>query len=139
MIHFSRNPLMARVLTEMKYMRELGEGIDRMILEMEQMGLVSPVFEEFAFMVRVTLRNNLEQRGLNLPAQAEMTKEMAGLNKRQLAILSYLKKHKSINRIEYEKIFNVSDRTAKIDLQILNERGLIRKWGNARSTQYQLL
>jgi len=138
-IHFSRNPLMARVLTEMKYMRELGEGIDRMILEMEQMGLVPPVFEEFAFMVRVVLRNNLENRGLNLPAKAEMTEDMEGLNQRQLAILSYLKKHDSINRVEYEKIFNVSDRTAKIDLQILYEKGLIRKSGRGRSTQYRIL
>ncbi|MFQ6673761.1 MAG: hypothetical protein ACE5GH_03115 [Fidelibacterota bacterium] len=46
----------------MKYMRELGEGVDRMIREMEQMGLELPVFEEYAFMVRVTLRNSLERR-----------------------------------------------------------------------------
>ncbi|UCE04682.1 MAG: DeoR family transcriptional regulator [bacterium] len=135
-VHFSRNPLMARVLTEMKYMRELGEGIDRMILEMKQMGLVPPVFEEFAFMVRVILRNNLEKRGLNLPAQAEMTEDMAGLNQRQLTILSYLKQHESINWVEYKKMFNISNKTAKKDLQILQERGLIIKRGKSKLTQY---
>jgi ATP-dependent DNA helicase RecG len=34
-IHFSRNPLIARVMTEMNYMREPGEGVERMIREME--------------------------------------------------------------------------------------------------------
>lgn len=135
-IHFSRNPLMARVLTEMKYMRELGEGIDRMILEMEQMGLVPPVFEEFAFMVRVVLRNNLEKRGLNLPAKAEMTEDMAGLNQRQLAILSYLKQHESVSRAEYENIFSIGTKTAKKDLQILQERGLIIQRGKSKLTKY---
>jgi hypothetical protein len=40
-------------------MRDLGEGVDRMILEMEKFGLESPIFEEYAFMMRTTLRNNL--------------------------------------------------------------------------------
>ncbi|MGH8059915.1 MAG: ATP-binding protein [Candidatus Entotheonellia bacterium] len=48
----------------MNYMREPGEGVDRMIREMEQLGLEPPLFEEYAFMVRVTLLNSLERRGL---------------------------------------------------------------------------
>lgn len=43
-IHFSRNPLIARVMTEMNDMRELGEGVDRMIREMEQLGLEPSLF-----------------------------------------------------------------------------------------------
>lgn len=118
-IHFSRNPLIARVMTEMKYMRELGEGVDRMIREMEQMGLEPPVFEEYAFMVRVTLRNSLEKRGLKLPARAEFAEDLAELNQRQRALLAYLREHESVSRVEYEQMFGVVTRTAKSDLQLL--------------------
>lgn len=123
-------------MTEMKYMRELGEGVDRMIREMEQMDLDAPVFEEYAFMIRVTLRNSLERRGLKLPARAEVTEKLIGLNQRQRALLAYLQEHESVSRSEYEQMFEVSDKTAKCDLQTLSSRGLIKKVGNARSTRY---
>jgi ATP-dependent DNA helicase RecG len=41
-IHASRNPRIVRVLTEMGYMRELGEGIPRMFTVMEREGLHPP-------------------------------------------------------------------------------------------------
>jgi len=132
--HFSRNPLIARVMSEMKYMRELGEGVDRMIQEMEQMELEPPVFEEYAFMVRVTLRNSLEKRGLKLPAK--VPEDLAELNQRQRALLAYLQEHGSVSRIEYEKIFEVSTRTAKSDLRMMVTKGLIKKVGHARATRY---
>jgi len=138
-IHFSRNPLITRVMTEMEYTRELGEGVDRMILEMEQLGLEPPAFEEDAFMLRATLRNNLTQRGLKLPARAEMPDEMADLNQRQRALLAYLREHESLSRIEYEQLFDISDRTAQSDFRKLNEKGLIKKVGDARSTRYKLI
>lgn len=136
-IHFSRNPLIARVMAEMKYMRELGEGVDRMIREMEQMGLEPPLFEEYAFMVRVTLRNSLKRRGLKLSAQAEVAEELTGLNHRQRALLAYLQEHESVSRAEYERMFGVGTLTAKKDLQILFTRGLIKRIGYARAIRYQ--
>jgi len=136
-VHFSRNPLIARVMTEMKYMRELGEGVDRMIREMEEMGLEPPLFEEYAFMVRVTLRNNLEKRGLKLPAQSEAAEELAELNQRQRVLLAYLREHESVRRVEYEQMFGVSAPTAKGDLQGLVAKGLVKKVGAARATRYQ--
>lgn len=118
-------------------MRELGEGVNRMIQEMEQMGLEPPVFEEYAFMVRVTLQNSLEKRGLKLPASAEIAEELAELNQRQHTLLAYLQEHDSVSRGEYEQIFGVSARTAKTDLKILATKGLIKKVGNARATRYR--
>lgn len=136
-MHFSRNPLITRVMTEMEYTRELGEGVDRMILEMEQLGLEPPVFEEYAFMLRTTLRNNLEQRGLKLPARADVSNEVAALNPRQRALLAYLREHESITRLEYEQLFGVSIITAKRDFQKLNGIGLVIKIGDSRSTKYK--
>jgi predicted HTH transcriptional regulator len=108
-----------------------------MIREMEQMGMEPPVFEEFAFMVRVTLRNNLERRGLKLAVRAATAKEMPELNQRQRALLTYLQEHELASRLDYERMFGVSTRTAKSDLQALVIRGLIQKVGRAQATRYQ--
>jgi ATP-dependent DNA helicase RecG len=108
-----------------------------MMREMEEMGLEPPVFEEYGFMVRVTLRNSLEKRGLKLPARADVGEKLADLNQRQRALLAYLREHESVSRAEYEQMFEVSDKTAKRDLQTLLTKNLIKKIGGARSTRYR--
>lgn len=136
-VHFSRNPLIARVMTEMRYMRELGEGVDRMIREMEQIGLEPPHFEEFAFMVRVTLRNSLDKRGLRLLSRTESAHDLSELNQRQRALLAHLREHESVSRAEYEQMFGVHALTAKKDLRELVTKGFIEKIGVARATRYR--
>jgi len=57
-VHASRNPLIVRLLSDLGYMREVGEGIPRMFEEMEQTGLYPPeltIEAEALFTVR--LRN----------------------------------------------------------------------------------
>lgn len=44
--HLSRNPLIARVLTDFVYQRVLGEGVRRMFAEMAQEGLYPPRFQK---------------------------------------------------------------------------------------------
>lgn len=56
-IHFSRNPKMAQLLHEYEYVREFGEGIDRIYREMKQAGLPEPEYKTVAFMVQATIKN----------------------------------------------------------------------------------
>lgn len=57
-LHISRNPLMVRVLADLGYMRELGEGIPRMFEEMERQGFYPPLFEDIGGVsFQVKLRN----------------------------------------------------------------------------------
>lgn len=58
-VHFSRNPKIAALLHEYEYVREFGEGIDRMYLEMEQAGLPDPEYRTEAFMVYATIKNKM--------------------------------------------------------------------------------
>lgn len=50
-IHFSKNSKIAELLHEYEYVREFGEGVDRMYYEMEQAGLPDPEYRTEAFMV----------------------------------------------------------------------------------------
>lgn len=57
-VHFSRNPLLVRMLTDLQYMRDLGEGIPRMFDEMDRAGCYPPRFEVVGgFVFQVSLRN----------------------------------------------------------------------------------
>lgn len=56
-IHFSRNPKIAQLLHEYEYVREFGEGVDRMNREMEEAGLPAPEYTTVSFMVHATIKN----------------------------------------------------------------------------------
>lgn len=58
-IHFSRNPKIAEFLHDYEYVREFGEGIDRMFYEMNKAGLLDPVYKNEAFMVYATIWNRV--------------------------------------------------------------------------------
>lgn len=48
---------MAQLLHEYEYVREFGEGVDRMYREMEEAGLPEPEYKTVAFMVHATIKN----------------------------------------------------------------------------------
>ncbi|MBC8062353.1 MAG: putative DNA binding domain-containing protein [Clostridiaceae bacterium] len=55
-VYFSRNPVIARYLREYKFMRELGEGVDRMYQELFQAGLPAPEYKVKDFITVLTIR-----------------------------------------------------------------------------------
>ncbi len=57
-IHFSRNPKIFEFLHEYEYVKEFGEGVDRMYREMSEAGLPEPEYRTVEFMVFATLRNH---------------------------------------------------------------------------------
>jgi ATP-dependent DNA helicase RecG len=137
-MHFSRNPLIARIMTEMKYMRDFGEGVDRMIREMKTMGLEPPVFEEYAFMFRVTLRNNLEKRQLRQVAKpATEDKRLANLNERQKKAMGHLQRTGRITVEEYLKLNpGIHKRAAQRDLKSLSDLRIIKAEGGKKARYY---
>ena len=56
-VHFSRNSKIARFLQEYDYVKEFGEGVDRMFKEMAAAGLPAPEYSDNAFMLNATIRN----------------------------------------------------------------------------------
>jgi ATP-dependent DNA helicase RecG len=57
-VHFSRNPLIVRVLSDLQYMLDVGEGVPRIFAEMHRAGCYPPRFDiTGGFVFDVTLRN----------------------------------------------------------------------------------
>ena len=56
--HFSRNPKIAEFLKAYSFVKEYGEGVDRMCKELEAVGLQAPEYRLNAFMLQTTIRNS---------------------------------------------------------------------------------
>ena len=61
--HFSRNPKIAEFLKDYNFVKEYGEGVDRMCRELEAAGLQSPEYRVNAFMLQAIIRNRLASEG----------------------------------------------------------------------------
>ena len=123
-VHFSRNPLIVRVLADLGYLREMGEGIPRMFEEMEQHGLRSPEFSAEGFMFTVTLHNT--------PIYDETTLRWLNqfghsvLNFRQRRVLAYAHSHgKSFSTSEYQRVGEVDRDTAYREIRNMVKLGVV--------------
>ena len=56
--HLSRNPKIAEFLKAYSFVKEYGEGVDRMWKELEAIGLQGPEYRINAFMLQAIIRNN---------------------------------------------------------------------------------
>jgi ATP-dependent DNA helicase RecG len=59
--HFSRNPKIAAFLKAYHYVKEYGEGVDRMCRELEVNGSIAPVFHTDDFILKVTVAKVTEK------------------------------------------------------------------------------
>lgn len=55
--HFSRSPKIVELLTEYDFVKELGEGVDRVYREMAEAGLPEPEYKQSEFMLYAMLKN----------------------------------------------------------------------------------
>ena len=56
--HFSRNPKIAAFLKDYGYVKEYGEGVDRMCRELAAIGLPEPVFNNSTFILKTTVKSS---------------------------------------------------------------------------------
>ncbi|MBI1928508.1 putative DNA binding domain-containing protein [Candidatus Poribacteria bacterium] len=134
--HFSRNPRIVRVMAELRYVRDFGEGIDRMFREMEAAGLPPPEFEEIPGALKVTLRNGLSVAAVPSAQRRLPLSVLAQLNDRQKRVLEVVAQQGSITNSQCQQLFSVSYRTAHRDLSQLVEFLLLKPQGRGRATRY---
>lgn len=77
-MHFSRNPKIAEFLKAYSFVKEYGEGVDRMCREMEAVGMHPPKYRLRAFMLQATVWNEkalLEEEKHCLPDKKALFEE----------------------------------------------------------------
>ena len=61
---YSRNPIIARVLSDFGWVKELNEGVKRIYIDMENFFLEPPVYSEPGNNVQLVLKNNIAMRSM---------------------------------------------------------------------------
>ncbi|MFQ5851326.1 MAG: ATP-binding protein [Candidatus Binatia bacterium] len=123
-IHFSRNPLLVRVLADLGYLREMGEGVPRMFQEMEHYGLRPPEFCTEGFFFTVILRNapiydDATLRWLNRFGRSK-------LSFRQQRLLVYAYSHgNTFSTADYQRIGEVDRDNAYREIRDLVKLGIV--------------
>lgn len=124
--HYSRNPNIARALVQFGWVREFGEGVDRMYKNMEEYFLDDPEYVATNAFTELTLRNNIVMR--NSRRKEEISKitnyDLAKLTYPERAALIYVYEHKELRPKEFinsnAKLYPSTARKALSDLTKLD-------------------
>lgn len=127
---YPRNPLLAEIFFKGGLIEAWGRGTLKVIKECKDHGLPEPEIEIVSGGINVTvLKDRYNEKYL---------KEF-GLNDRQIKAVLYTKENGQITNAEFQKILNVSKRTATNDLDDLLQKGLFEKTGTrGRGTFYKI-
>jgi ATP-dependent DNA helicase RecG len=133
---FSRNAVIAQILSDMGFIERLGYGLNRVVSVLRESGLRAPKFEEVGGSFRVTLYAEPFQ-GKPLP---DMTRfQGLNLNPRQQLALDFLAHTPRISSNDYQAICpDVHPETLRRDFADLVKRGVLIKMGSKRATYYIL-
>jgi len=124
-----KNKLIAKCFFLIKYIEHWGTGTNRMIEWCLKYGLPEPEFEDTETSFIVTMRKDIYTE--------EYLKKM-NLNERQIKAVNYVKEKKEISRKKYEKLNNVSKRTAIRDLNELIDKNILKAVGVTDNKKYLL-
>jgi len=135
---YSRNKTIAKVLSKVRYIEELGEGWDKITKEHKEHALNPnlPEIDANSHTFRVTLFSTKKKF-----ERAEKERKMLWerLNERQRKAIRYIQEHNRITNKEYRSLFSVVKDTAIRDLKDLMDKGIINQRGQGRATHYVML
>lgn len=136
--HFSRNPRLARYLKTYKYVKEFGEGVDRMCREMEADGLLPIKYFMNDFILRAVAwsKNAKEINSDKVTIKWTEIKERCSPN--TIKILEYLSKNESISNAIARDITGLSSPGVRRILSNLVESKIVGYDGKNKSRTYHL-
>ncbi len=124
-VHASRNPLIVRVLTDLGYMRETGEGIPRMFEEMEKNGLYPPKIEIVADSLFSVILKNQPMYSIDDLEWLEQFKG-ANLNPNQKRMLLFARAHEnSFTSRNYQRVCGVDIYGASKEIKEMVKKGIV--------------
>ena len=143
--HFSRNPRLARYLKTYKYVKEFGEGVDRMCREMEADGLLPIKYFMNDFILRaVAWSKNAKEINSDKVAISsdKVTIKWTEIKERcspnTIKILEYLSKNESISNAIARDLTGLSSPGVRRILSNLVESKIVGYDGKNKSRTYHL-
>jgi ATP-dependent DNA helicase RecG len=129
---YSRNPRIARVLTDFGWVRELNEGVKRIYSDMKDLFLEEPLYSEPEQYVKLVLKNNIAIRSVRVTEKMQNnigTDIWNSLDDTTKEILAYMSSRQCVSRPELERYTGKSSGTVTNRLKRLIELNLIKRNG----------
>lgn len=141
---YSRNPRIARVLTDFGWVRELNEGVKRIYSDMAEYFLEEPIFTEPEQSVLLTLKNNIVMRSIRVKDSAAKTigtDVWSHLDIIDRKIVVFISERKATSRVQLEEFTKKSSSTISKRLKKLIDMNIIQRNGSQKDPKqtYSLL
>lgn len=129
---YSRNPRIARVLTEFGWVRELNEGVKRIYEDMEASHLSRPEYSEPNNNVKLVLKNNILARRLDRGIELKnilRQQEWIKFDEIERKIILYILEKERVTRQEIENEIKKSTSTVNRKIKKLIENKVLMREG----------
>ena len=160
--HFSRNPKIAEYLKAYDYVKEFGEGVDRMCRELSAIGTKEPQYHLVAFIMKASVWANVlegqekaREKQENIPSdqvEGNITQKLPrnypettqkqdiDITPVQKGIIKFLLLHPYAGRKEISSnLGSLSEDGVKYNLKVLQQKGIIKRIGPAKGGYWKVL
>ena len=150
--HFSRNPKIAEYLKAYDYVKEFGEGVDRMCRELSAIGTKEPQYHLVAFIMKASVWANVLEGHPSDKAEGDITQKLprnypettqkqdVDITPVQKGIIDFLLLHPYAGRKEISSnLGSLSEDGVKYNLKILQQKGVIKRIGPAKGGYWKVL
>ena len=139
--HFSRNPKIAAFLKAYHFVKEFGEGFDRICREQEANGAQAPSFRTDDFILKITVPKvaekvavNDERVNVNVTEKVNATENVTDASqktsqKTSQKIIDLIKEDPYISTTKMAEIIGVDRRNIARNIKKLQEQGAVRRVG----------
>lgn len=141
--HFSRNPKIAAFMKEYEFIREFGEGVDRMYRELEAGGWPKPIFKQDDFMLKASLsamggasNNRLETNSVKL--ESALKNALKNAPETEAKILLLILDNPTVSLDGMSSAIKVSRRTVANKVKKLQEQTILLRIGAAKGGRWSV-
>ena len=128
---YSRNPRIARVLTEFGYVKELNEGVKRIYDEMQESFLKDPIYTEpNSSSVLLTLENSIVSRKARIEENRNITFDPTTLPEKQLLVYGIISSHPGLNAKQISEILTLKKSSIETAIKGLKKKDIIEHTGS---------
>lgn len=136
--HFSRNPKIAEYLKAYDYVKEFGEGVDRMCRELSAIGTKEPHYHLVAFIMKASVWANVLKEGQNTSTFDQKRPESDQKSDQIKMILELIKENPYISRSEISRKTGLHESSVKRRLKMLVDKGIIQRIGSDKGGYWQI-
>ncbi len=140
-VHETRNKEICKIFHETKDMEKYGTGITKMKNWMKEHGLKPPIITQPGNFFRITFYgpgDKILDLVPNIPEERQVDLKKLGLNDRQVEALRLMvNEGKKFIIVEYCKLFEMNEKTARRDLKKLIEKDLVKKVGTTKKAYFK--